>query len=141
MREWCILALLGINTWTDVKKREVSLVSVAGFGIIGLAWGLWKDAFTWQYLLSGGLCTCFLGLSVLTKGAVGMGDCLLLLALGVLLEPEEFLAVVFLGMLCCAVWAAVILAVFRKGRNTEIPFVPFLLLGYMGNLLAERIIK
>ena len=34
MERICILAFLGINSWKDIRTREVSLLSIGVFGIV-----------------------------------------------------------------------------------------------------------
>lgn len=80
----------------------------------------------------------FLGISVITRGSMGMGDGWILLALGTVLMPEEFFSMLFAAMLISAAWAGILLWLFRKKGNTEIPFVPFLMLGYLGKLFLWR---
>ena len=36
MERICILAFLGINSWKDIRTREVSLLSIVVFGIVGM---------------------------------------------------------------------------------------------------------
>lgn len=52
--------------------------------------------------------------------------------------PEEFFSMLFAAMLISAAWAGILLWLFRKKGNTEIPFVPFLMLGYLGKLFLWR---
>lgn len=138
MREICVLTLLGLNTWTDLRKKEVSLIALGIFSAAALVWAFYTGKVSWQFFIPAGIGSFFLVISILTKGAVGMGDGWLMIALGTALEIREFLMMLFVGMICCAVWAGVLLVVFRKGRNAEIPFVPFLLLGYIGGVLLWR---
>ena len=36
MERICILAFLGINSWKDIRTREVSILSIVVFGIVGM---------------------------------------------------------------------------------------------------------
>ena len=76
-----------------------------------------------------------MGLGILTKGAVGIGDVLILLTLGTMMEPEKFLAVFFMGLLGCSAVSLIMLLVAQDAGKSELPFVPFVLLGYVGGLL------
>lgn len=138
MKEICVLAFLGWNTWTDIRKKQVSLLTVWIFALAGIIFAAARKDISWQYFLPVGVGCFFIALSLITKGAVGMGDGWLLAALGTMLNAEEFVRVLLMGMLCCGVWAGILLFVLRKGRNTEIPFVPFLMLGYIGGLLLWK---
>lgn len=134
-RELCVLVFLGWNSWIDIRKKEVSLTAIGLFGAVGMVLLLYENGISGQIclpFLTGGV---FLGISRLTGGAVGAGDGLLLAALGTVLTWQELLRMLLLGMLGCGVCALVLLPVLRKGRKAEIPFVPFLLLGYVGGFL------
>ena len=36
LNEVCALVFLSVNSWFDVKKREISLAAVGIFGVLGL---------------------------------------------------------------------------------------------------------
>ena len=65
----------------------------------------------------------------------GNGRGWLLMALGTVLYPEEFFSTLFMGMICSAVWSGIMMMGFCRKGSTEIPFVPFLLAGYLGGFL------
>jgi leader peptidase (prepilin peptidase)/N-methyltransferase len=77
----------------------------------------------------------FLCISVMTRGELGMGDGILLLALGTMLSLDELLVLLILAMAGCGVYSGFLLLVRKKNRHTRIPFLPFLLAGYAGGLL------
>ena len=89
IKEGVVLVFLGISTWTDLRKRQVSLIITGLFAAAGLGWMLYQGALSAELLLSVGPGMFFLGLSVLTGGAVGMGDGWIITALGIFLKPEE----------------------------------------------------
>lgn len=130
-----VLAFLGINSWKDIRKREVSLLATGIFAVIGIINALWHGTICWEWIGAVGLGTALIALSVVSKGAVGMGDGLVLAALGTVLTFGELLGVFMMGLLCCSVWGIILLILPSTGKKTEIPFVPFLLLGYIGGLI------
>ena len=138
MREFCVLVFLGLNSWMDIKKREISLVLAAMLAAAGMIWTVSRGTVSIERLLPIMAGISFLGISVITRGAMGMGDGWILLALGTVLMPEEFFSMLFAAMLISAAWAGILLWLFRKKGNTEIPFVPFLMLGYLGKLFLWR---
>ena len=77
----------------------------------------------------------FLGISAVSGNQIGAGDGLLLIALGTVLETEEYLRTLCLSLIGCGLWAVILLGILRKKKTTELPFVPFVLLGYVGGLL------
>ena len=135
IREVSVLVFLAVNAWTDSQKREISLLAVLLFAAGGLLWSLQSRRSIFHALIPLGTGMVVLVLAVLTRGAVGMGDAWVLLDLGIVLETGEFLITVCLGVLLSGGCAMILLALKKAGRRPEIPFVPFLLAGYVGGLL------
>ncbi|MCD7868082.1 MAG: hypothetical protein LUG62_07845 [Clostridiales bacterium] len=79
----------------------------------------------------------FLLLGIVSGGSLGIGDGLLLLVLAAVLEPEEFLGLLFWGLAACGAVGAVRLLVLREERKAEMPFVPFLTVAYLGRLFLR----
>ena len=138
MKEICVLSFLAWNTWTDIRRKQISLSVTAFFGAAGLVMAVYRGQISWEVLISFAIGGIFLALGILTGGAVGMGDGWILLALGTVLTLKEYLTVLLTGMFCCAGWAVFLLMFRRSGKETEIPFVPFLFLGYLGGVWIWR---
>ena len=68
-----------------------------------------------------------LGMAIASRGKVGIGDALVLFALAAWGEAEAPAWTLLFALLLVPV-AAVI---FKKKKHAEIPFVPFLLAGYL----------
>ncbi len=135
MKELCILAFLVWNSWRDIRKHEISLTLTLIFGIGGMLL-FWQDHETlWDVVGSASVGLGMIGMSILTRGAVGMGDGLLLLALSGVLSSGELLLTLLLGLFLCAVWGTGLLLFRKKEKHTEIPFIPFLSLGYLGGIV------
>lgn len=135
MKDVCVIAFLGINSWIDIRKKQISLLITAVFTVCGIIWTICNRGEAIDFLLCAGTGLAFVGISILTDGAVGMGDGFLIMALGTVMHPAEFFWMIFTAAMCCAVWAGILLVIFRKNGRVEIPFVPFLLLGYLGGIL------
>ena len=81
MKELCILAFLAWNSWRDIRKHEISLTLTFVFGIGGLVLFWQNHESFWAIVGSASIGLGMMGVSILTRGGVGMGDGLLLLAL------------------------------------------------------------
>lgn len=130
-----VILFLGWNSWKDIRKREISLVITGVFGFLGIMTALYNRSVTVTYfvpLLIGG---CFLGVSAVSGNQIGAGDGLLLIALGTVLEMEEYFRTLCLALFGCGTCALILLGILKKRKTTELPFVPFVLLGYLGGLL------
>lgn len=135
VKDICILAFLGINSWMDIRKKQVSLLIIIIFTVCGAVWTIYSKGKAMDFLMCAGTGLVFVGISILTEGAVGMGDGWLIMALGTVMQPSRFFSMIFIASACSAVWAGIMLMIFQRKGYTEIPFVPFLLLGYMGVML------
>lgn len=135
LSEICALVFLSVNSWLDVKKKEISLAAVGIFGFLGLLIVFYRRGFSCDLLVPVGISAGVMGLSIVTGGAVGMGDGLVLMVLALLLNGGKFLAVLFMGLLGCGICSLIMLLVFQKEKKYEIPFVPFILLSYVGGLI------
>lgn len=133
-----ILIFLGINSWRDIRKREVSLVFTGILATAGIIWRLSGKGISLEILPVAGVGLLLTGISVITRGALGMGDSLMLLALGTAMRAEEFFLMLVGAVFTSAICAGILLTVLKKNRHTEIPFVPFLLLGYLGGVILWK---
>lgn len=135
IREICMAIFLGINAWTDIRKREICFPVICMFLAGGIIWRITDGTFYPNGLISMGIGCIAAAISVLSRGSVGMGDGLLILAMGSAANIGELLGTLCMALLLCGIYAGLQLWVFKKKRDTEIPFVPFLLAGYLGGIL------
>ena len=120
IKEMGILGILGWNAWLDIKKQQISLAASGILAIAGFIWAWHGNRLGFSYFLGIFTGFCVVGLGVLTKGEIGIGDGILVLALGIL---------------ACAIVSGILMFVLHKGKKTRIPFAPFLFLGYIGGML------
>ena len=101
-------------------------------GMVHMIYLFCSGADGWGELLMGLLPGALvLGLAFLTREQIGYGDGLLLLTLGCCLGIESTLGILMGGLYISFVVSLFLLVLKRAGRNTRIPFVPCLFLGYM----------
>ena len=136
MEEIFVLAFLGINNWKDIRKKEISVPAIGLFAIWGIARAFLNENICLEWLGALSLGILLIALSIISKGEIGMGDGMVLSALGTVLTFSQLLSVLMLGLLCCGISGFFLLAMGKISKKTEIPFVPFLLLGYIGGLVC-----
>ncbi|CDA68248.1 MAG: hypothetical protein PUB44_06665 [Clostridium sp.] len=132
------IGILAISTFWDIRFKKIPLYLMAagilpGLILLGLRLGQSTGStFGGKLMETAG---CFLPglflllLSFLTERKVGMGDGLLLLIIGAM-EGAGITGFVFCWGLFLQSLFAVVLVILRKAdRKTELPFVPFLLMG------------
>lgn len=133
-----VVVFLGYFSVEDIRKRELNGLPVMFAGLIGIfltvTEGACRDWHVVFRFLPGLIC---LGLGWLTGEEIGYGDGLMLLCLGCFLSLSQLLSVCLSALTLAGITAVILILVFRKGRKTEIPFVPFLLAGYGISLLGQ----
>lgn len=136
IRECVLLAFLGLNTISDIRTKKVLIWSAWVFGVFGLLYGLLtKELVSPQVitaLLPGSIC---LIISKVTKESMGYGDGIIILVMGVYISTQKLIGSLVLALIFAALWSILLLVLFRKKKQDEFPFVPFVLLGYIGGML------
>lgn len=125
---------LGYSAWTDWKKHEISLILTGIYAGVGLIYSFMSGREIQDILIPIVTSAVFLATSVITRGALGMGDGWVLLALGCMTGTMVYLRTLGIGLFLSAVVSALLLTVFHRNCKTEIPFIPFLFLGYAGGI-------
>lgn len=128
MIELAVLILLSVM---DVKKREISMISMLGASII-LAYPVMRGEKIWSSGLLFGF--FFVSISFFTKQALGMADSIVFLLLGMKINPFHFLFFLFVSF-SLALFFQLILRGISKKREKSLPFLPFIALAYFLFLL------
>ena len=123
------LLFLAVNTISDFRKKEILIGTIPVFTITAVVMSVQAQvngtAFVLLFwdMIPGLL---LLILSVLTKGAVGFGDGLVVLVCGLYVGFLKTIAVI-MGAFFLASLAGGVLIIFKKAhRKTALPFLPFL---------------
>ena len=125
--------LLAVNAVQDIRKREIFLMFTVVMAAAGAVFSLVSGSAGPAELLLSALPGVFLAaFSFLSDGGAGMGDAIVLAALGTWEGPQDVWTVFMISLLFSSA-AAVILIVKGKSR-AGIPFVPFVLAGYLAML-------
>lgn len=126
-------SFLSLNSYYDIRYRKVCLPSLCIYAVVGILWSVfYNNASMLSILLGSGLGLLLVIMSRLSKGAVGMGDGWLLMVCGCMLGIIKNIELLFIGLMVSAVLSLFLLVVKRVKKNYEIPFVPFLLIAYVG---------
>ena len=134
VKELCTVVFLAMNSWLDIRRREISLLLTVVYAGCGIIYSILQGRKIQDVLIPAGI-ILFLAAGLISRGAIGAGDCWILLALGALLDTETYIRMLCIGFFLAAFWSGILLVIRRKSRKTEIPLVPFLLAGYIGGIL------
>lgn len=130
MEPICVLSFLGINSYLDIRKSQISLGLTAVYAVLGI-FDMVLRGHSRMLLLAGaapGL--LLLSIGKLSGGAVGMGDGLVLLVCGLYMGFWRALELLTLALFLAAVWAGFLMICKKKSKKASFPFVPFLLAAY-----------
>lgn len=135
-----LLVIIFIDIHLQIIPDRISLPGIV-IGFLGSFFNPWV---TWQeaglgILLGGGiLYAVAMGYALLTgQEGMGGGDIKLLAMIGAFLGWQSLLYVVFFSSLTGSIIGGGMLLLQRKGRQTRIPFGPFLSLGAMSWLFFQ----
>ena len=122
-----LISFLGVNSIQDIRCRRVWLPSFPLFLAAGIYLGIGQGRGASQ--LAAFLPGLFLlAAGKVTKGAIGIGDGLTVLMLGVCCSPGEVCEIVLAALMLGAGWAMILLIIKKKGYRQEFSWIPCLFL-------------
>ena len=68
VKEICVLGFLGINSWIDIRKKQVSLLLIIIFAVCGTVWTIYSRRNVPEVLMCVGTGFLFVLISILTEG-------------------------------------------------------------------------
>lgn len=126
---------LVINAWTDWRKKEIDCRYTVVFIICMFVLQLYKkEPVYWTGFLPG---VCLWALSLVKQNGIGSGDGIVTIALGGALGIEKIWNIIAGGFFLAGAFG-MILWILGKRKETEMAFIPFLLISF---LMEEWILK
>lgn len=131
-----LVILLSICAIEDIKEKEVSMPIVLGAGALGIiVQYCLKIESVWSILGGMSVGVTMVVLSLLTRGKIGLGDGILLMTTGIYLGLKSNFILLSVALLGVALWGVMLIALKKISFQKEIPFVPFMWMGYVGMLI------
>lgn len=132
--QWILLFIILIPACIqDIKEKSVSvLITSVGLGaglIINLVLHTDKIPRLLLCIIPG---LFLLACARITHEAIGYGDGLIMLAIGNIVGLVSSTKILFSALLIAGFYSIGLMAVKKAGKETVVPFVPFLLLGVLG---------
>ncbi|MCL2253027.1 MAG: hypothetical protein FWC09_01160 [Lachnospiraceae bacterium] len=128
MNDAIILFFLAMFAFFDIKSKKIPLCLIMIFGIVAvLVSVLGSDFDKWAFLAKMMPGVFLLLISFISNQAIGYGDGLIVLLIGLLTPLHINISLILAAFLLSAL-ASIIVLVLKKGtKNSKLPFVPFLL--------------
>ena len=135
------LLVLSAGTWTDIREKSVDVRPILLAGLAGIMIRvIMRDESVPELLAALAPGMILLALTIASRGGVGAGDGLSLLALGLYFPPEEVWAILFTA-LCFGGVTGALLLIRGRGRGDSFPFLPCLLAGFLCCEIARMILR
>ena len=131
-----VLAVLIVCAVSDYRKKEIKLIFPVFLAIAAAAmFFLGRDIAVKSVIAGMAEGIVIMVLSQITQGRIGMGDGILLASTGLMLGWKDNLIMFFFACLLSACVSVLILTLKKGDRETKIPFVPFMVPGFLISVL------
>ncbi len=132
------LVYLVFQSICDIRERNISLCAAASyvgavFVLVGIT-GREIDIMPVSFGTAGALAA----FSLLSGGALGMGDAIVIGTLAFTHSADELLMLLLVSLMFCFPVSIVLILKNRRKEDQALPFVPFLLAGELVSFAAQR---
>lgn len=130
MTKYILLILfLLILSIEDIRNKEISVPLLIGLLTISLITGLYVVDEKLNILIGLIPGVIIIVLSKITKGKIGMADGIVVAGIGMCFGFVKACSIFLIGIALSTIIGLIVIAIKKKGRDFEMPFVPFLLIG------------
>lgn len=133
----CILFIIWLLVCSiqDIRDKKLSVFLIFLGFVCLFPFSLVSNTVSIYNRLGGLLLGLFLiAMTYITRGQIGIGDGLFIMVIGVCFGFGISSAMLIYGLLLSALISLCIILLRKGKRDTRIPFIPFLFLGYLGVL-------
>lgn len=131
--EGVILLILSIE---DIRKQKISLwIIFFGFILAGIFCAGQMAEGVWSVLAGAGPGIVLLLLGYVTRGSIGYGDGLVVTFLGMSFGFLKISGMLLLALFFAVFYSGGMLLLRKYNMRSRLPFLPFLMLAYLGGML------
>lgn len=131
-----LLGILAVAAYKDYKEKSVYLCGMLLAGIAGILLHLLFQTPTLPDMLAGaGIGVIVIAAALLTGESIGIGDGVVFLVSGIFLGFRQNLELFLTALFLAGGVALFLLVVKRKRRTYQLPFLPFVAVAYLIQLL------
>ena len=130
-----ILGLLCMFTTAaieDYKTRTIDVRKALLFAVAGVAISLFKGQYSMLSLLGGvSIGIVFYLVSIVSKEKIGKGDAVIIGVTGLYLGFANTIILIWISSIIALIAGLIVIKNYKFQDDVELPFVPFMLLGYV----------
>lgn len=132
METFGLICLYGIAAVDDIKTREVRVIEIVIFGMLGIIFNIICRPYSMVSIAGGvGIGLLILIFSLLTRGKIGAGDAYIIMVTGLFLGFINTAILLWVSSILAAIYGICMVRICGRSMRMELPFVPFLLIGYL----------
>lgn len=124
-----ILFAAGIEDFKSKKINVAFIILMCITSILGLC--LYDEWNLYEVVAGASVGLAMVGLSVIAKEQIGLGDGLIVTACGIYLGMMDCMALLCVASLILSAFSIVLLVSKKGSRTTKLPLVPALFVGYL----------
>lgn len=127
----CLIIILGVICVFDIKRKKIPVYMLIILAAVGIISNFTVGEFDIEKRIIAMLPGMILLIvSMITKQQIGYGDGMIILIMGLYIDIDDILSIVLSSFLLSSIAAIILMTVFKKKKNFEMAFSPFLLIGY-----------
>lgn len=136
-----VLAILALETCSDLRTKTVSGIRIIIFILVGILLNITMRYQTvWSTVGGVAVGGIILLYAFITKGGIGTGDGLMFVCLGIYLGLSENLRLLFFSLIAAAVSGGIYALIKRRSIKSQIPFIPCVMGTYFIILIVEELL-
>ncbi|MCQ2537210.1 MAG: prepilin peptidase [Lachnospiraceae bacterium] len=137
----CIATSLTIFSIIDIRRRSINIAAIIVFLALMVVLAILGPNDVKRILLGiiPGAVTVLLAIA--SRGKVGIGDGIILSGIGLWCGLQETLSIYFVSLLICSAVGVFMMIGKKASIKTELPFLPFLLVGYLACTVSKGLLK
>lgn len=125
-----IVSVLIVASVRDTINKEIDIKEIIVLLGLMLGYAFMDDSFDILYSIFGALFgVCMILFSKISKQALGLGDAIVLLILGIGFGVFRTIYVLMVALILSSVIATGLIVLKKAGRKTQLPFIPHLSMG------------
>lgn len=125
-----VFLFLIMNAILDYKYKKIPCILSAVFAVIGIICVLIDSPINWLQFLGILVGIGVILTSICTKQAIGLGDGLVLVVIGLFMGLWKTLMILFIAGILVAIIGGLMIVLKKGNLKTSLPFIPFLLVAY-----------
>ena len=132
MESFGLAILYSITAFDDLRTRQVRVMELIVFAVLGLLIDLFSPTYSWLSILGGvSIGMVLMVVSYFSKEKIGMGDALIVAVSGLYLGFVNTLILLWLSSSLTSIYGVI-------KKKQELPFIPFLTVAYVIMLMIHQ---